>query len=146
MDIIHQLLKAFVLFRAIVWGKERWIWGGCLRLCLVRAWNPGGIPSYSGFANKQFANFRRRHRKPRKTIQKKLRVLKVSLSSTSAGTVMSVDSLSTAVPASPSSLYRFQQSLPSVAEPLPPLFDQALSILFDWSSESDAAHETSACW
>ena len=96
---------------------------------------------------KQFADFRRRHRKPRKTIQKKLRVLKVSLSSTSAGTVMSVDSLSTTVPASPSSLYRFQhQRISSVAEPLPPLFNQSLSILFDWSSDADAGHETSAHW
>ena len=106
-----------------------------------------GIPGYIGFAKQQFANVRRRHRKPRKTIQKKLRVLKVSLSSTSAGTVMSVDSLSTTVPASPASLYRFQhQLISSVAEPLPPLFNQSLSILFDWSSDSDAGHETSAHW
>ena len=109
---------------------------------------PGyGIPGYIGFVKKQFANWRRRHRKPRKTIQKKLRVLKVSLSSTSAGTVMSVDSLSTTVPASPSSLYRFQHQLISlVAEPLPPLFNQSQSILFDWSSDSDAGHATSEHW
>jgi len=106
-----------------------------------------GIPGYLGYAKTQSSNFRRRHRKPRKTIQKKLRVLKVSLSSTSAGTVMSVDSLSTTVPASPASLYRFQhQLISSVAEPLPPLFNQSLSILFDWSSDSDAGHETSAHW